>query len=80
MEVASDFFALITYHGVIYYLARGLSNIQVGLATRMVIATDCFSPHEGWDVVAFNLAYIARAMGLIAWVLLIMPGLVPAIS
>jgi hypothetical protein len=38
------------------------------------------SPHEGWDEVAFNLAYIATAMGLIAWVLLIMSGLVPAIS
>jgi hypothetical protein len=37
-------------------------------------------PHEGWDVVAFNLAYIATAMGLIAWVLLIMLGLVPAIN
>jgi hypothetical protein len=33
------------------------------------------SPHEGWDEVAFNLAYIATAMGLIAWVLLIMSGL-----
>jgi hypothetical protein len=32
------------------------------------------------DMVAFNLAYIATAMGLIAWVLLIMLGLVPAIS
>jgi Yip1 domain len=32
------------------------------------------------DVVAFDLAYIVTAMGLIAWVVLIMLGLVPAIS
>jgi len=32
------------------------------------------------DVVAFNLAYIVTAMGLIAWVLLVMLGLVPSIG
>lgn len=32
------------------------------------------------DMVAFNLAYIVTAMGLIAWVLLLMLGLVPAIA
>lgn len=32
------------------------------------------------DVVAFDLAYIVTALGLIAWVLLIMLGLVPAVS
>lgn len=32
------------------------------------------------DAMAFDLAYIVTALGLIAWVLLIMLGLVPAIS
>ncbi len=32
------------------------------------------------DVVAFDLAYVVTAMGLIAWILLIMLGLVPAIG
>lgn len=32
------------------------------------------------DAVAFNLAYIVMAMGLIAWVLLVMLGLIPAVS